>query len=293
LKSLEFAVRWIENRQRIMNTGENQLAKPAAKAGSVSHVRYRVMKRFSFLWFSFQLMKVWPKIGAVMRGLWKWINIIAQWIKALVQWAWELFCWCVIPAGFGYLAYLSIYKQVQITFMQVILVALTLSPWVLRMMARHLSEFSIGPKGVSGKMKEGVMTVKTKRETTDKKTVSFANEKAPVALANDRPETKIETREERVFQTLQPESKKILRTLWNYQCANFPGNDNERWGFSPATNSPGYMPFSLALLELLKLEWVFIGNNGMVFLSNEGLEFCKKNSDEVSAHPFFYSKFGN
>jgi len=53
------------------------------------------------------------------------------------------------------------------------------------------------------------------------------------------------------------------------------------------------MPFSLALLELLKLEWVFIGNNGMVFLSNEGLEFCKKNSDEVSAHPFFYSKFGN
>jgi hypothetical protein len=40
-----------------------------------------------------------------------------------------------------------------------------------------------------------------------------------------------------------------------------------------ATNSTVFVPFSLALLELLKRGWVFIGNNGMVFLSNEGLEF--------------------
>ncbi|MGB7746582.1 MAG: hypothetical protein WBN75_04765 [Verrucomicrobiia bacterium] len=188
---------------------------------------------------------------------------------------------------------MSIYEQTQINFTQIILVGLTLSPWILRMMARHLSEFSIGPKGVSGKMKEGVITVKTKDEATDKKTVSFVNEQAPVALANDRAGTKIEAQEKSAFQSLQPESKKILRTLWNYQCANFPGNDNERWGFSMVTNSPAFMPFSLALLELLKLGWVFIGNNGMVFLSNDGLDFCRNNSDEVSAYPSFYSKFGN
>ena len=210
---------------------------------------------------------------AVMRDLWKRLKVIAHWAEVLIQWVWEFFCWCVIPAGFGYLAYLSIYKQTQITFMQVILVGLTLSPWILRMMARHLSEFSIGPKGVSGKMKEGSMTVEPKKETIGKQTFEFANEKPVVALANDRAKTIIETQAKSIFQTLLPESKKVLRTLWNYQCAHFPGNDNERWGFSMATNSTVFVPFSLALLELLKRGWVFIGNNGMVFLSNEGLEF--------------------
>ena len=229
----------------------------------------------------------------VMRDLWKWIKAIVHWITILIQWLWEVFCWCVIPAGFGYLAYLSIYKQTQITFMQVILVGLTLSPWILRMMARHLSEFSIGPKGVSGKMKEGSISVEPKKETIGRQTIEFANEKQVVALANDRPETIVKSQTKTKFQALLPESKKVLRTLWNYQCAHFPGNDNERWGFSMATNSPAFMPFSLALLELLKLEWVFIGNNGMVFLSNAGLEFCRTNSDEVSAYPSFYSKFGN
>lgn len=275
-----------------MKTDEKQLSEQSKAQNGDPPFRYKVMKRFTFLWFSFQIMKAWLKMEIVMRDLWKWIKIIAQWIKILIQGGWEVFCWCVIPAGFGYLTYLSICKQTQITFMQVILVGLTLSPWILRMMARHLSEFSIGPKGVSGKMKEGFVTVEPKKETIGKQTVEFANEKR-VALANDRLAIAVEAPVKSIFQTLVPESKKVLRTLWNYQCAHFPGNDNERWGFSMVTNSPVFMPFSLALLELLKLGLIFIGNNGMVFLSNEGMEFCRKNSDEVSAYPSFYSKFGN
>ncbi|MBI3416948.1 MAG: hypothetical protein HY043_16780 [Verrucomicrobia bacterium] len=275
-----------------MDTGKNRLFESNKSSRSNPRPNYTVMKRFSSPWFRFQLLKAGFTMKALMQGLWKWTKIIVRWVEVFIRWIWEAFCWFVIPAGFGLLAYLSIFKQVSITVVQVVLVALALSPWILRMMAHYLSEFSIGVKGVSGKMKEGVMIVKSE-ETSDNQTVSLANEVQPSALEKKPEETKIELSRKSKFQTFQPESKKILKTLWNYQRAHLPGNDNERWGFSMMTTSPILTPFSLALLELLKLGLVFIGNKGMTFLSDEGLKFCRDNSEEILAYPSFYSKFAN
>src|SRR2546430_11776817 len=89
---------------------------------------------------------------------------------------WEVICWLIVPAVFGYLCYASITKKFEISVLQVSLAAIALSPWMLRLLSLYLSEFDIGLKGVSGKTKEAV---KNKDEIDDKAPIHLANEKVP------------------------------------------------------------------------------------------------------------------
>src|SRR5437763_884328 len=96
-------------------------------------------------------------------------------IRGLACALWEVICWLIIPVTFGYLCYASLTKKFEISVMEICLAAIALSPWMLRLLARYLSEFNIGLKGVSGKTKSAV---KNKDEIEPV---------APIQLANAEP----------------------------------------------------------------------------------------------------------
>lgn len=191
--------------------------------------------------------------------------------KVVGQYAWEGFSWLIIPVTFGYLAYLSIYKSTQIGIIQISLATLALLPWLLKLITRYLSEFSVGPKGVSGKIRQSV---------TNKYEIDKASQDVTPTSDNR-------------FQSLLLQTKKVLHTLWKFQVDTFGDDDSKRWGFTVGPGTPDYLEFSLGVSELLKEGIATVDARGFVFLTNTGLEFCKQYNPEISASPFFYEKFSN
>lgn len=215
------------------------------------------------------------KLKSALAFIWR---LAQDWAVGL----WEAFCWIIAPCVFGYLAYLSINKKEEVSLMGVVLASLALLPWLLKLLSRYLSEFNVGPSGVSGKTREGVIN---KDEIEKKPTL--------VTAINTKPDAPTTPPREDKFELLLPQTKKVLRTLWKFQVEHFGPDDARRWGFGVGTGAPDYQDFSLGLLELLKSKFVAVDARGLVFLSNEGVQFCKEYSPEISAYPIFYDKFGS
>lgn len=186
---------------------------------------------------------------------------------------WEVICWMIIPLVFGFLCYGSITKKIDLSIPQICLAAVALSPWFLRLFARYLSEFNISLKGVSGKLKEGVRN----KDEIDKP-VYVGNEKHPLVSESE-------------FTRFLAYTKKVLRTLWKYQVELFGPDDIRRWGFKADIRSQDYMAFSIGVGELLKRNLVAVDAHGLVFLTTEGIEFCKKENKEIVRYPELYSYF--
>ena len=206
---------------------------------------------------------------------------------AVVNWLWcairsichfclEAFCWLVIPAGFGYILYLSFRTGHDTTWMQFFLTTLALSPWLLRIFSRYLSEFSIGPSGVSGKIQQSVVN----RAVLS--TSGFA------MAANEAPSERIHADE---FNALTPPARKVLGTLWKYQVELFGDKDIRRWGFVVGPKSQDFHPFTLGALELIQKQLALFGPNGFLFLTNTGIDFCNKWNESVAAQKELYSNF--
>lgn len=202
-----------------------------------------------------------------LRHAWRVILIIARAI-------WEIFCWLIVPIVFGYFCFLSITKKFDVSKLQIFLAAIALSPWMLKLLARYMSEFNIGLKGVSGKTREGV---RNKDELEGRKLIEFVNEKAP--------------KTESEFGKLLPQTKKVLRTLWKYQVEQFGPDDIRRWGFAVSAAAPDYNDFGLGVLELLRQQLAATDSRGLVFLTNAGVDFCKKHNAEIVSYPDNYSHF--
>lgn len=198
-------------------------------------------------------------------------------IRHIARALWEVICWLIVPAVFGYLCYASITKKFEISVLQIALAAIALSPWMLRLLSLYLSEFNIGLKGVSGKTKEAV---KNKDEIDDKTPIYLANEKAPEVA-------------ETAFGEFLPQAKKVLRTLWKYQVEQFGPDDIRRWGFAVGTGAPDYPEFMLGITQPLMHHLVSLDARGFVFLTDAGVDFCKRHNKEIATYPFYYSHFSN
>jgi hypothetical protein len=203
---------------------------------------------------------------------------IWRWFCSVCSAVWEAFCWLIIPAVFGSLLIYSHYIGKDISWMQFILAAVAVSPWLLRLFTGYLSEFSFGPSGVSGKTKQAVAN----KGEIDKPKLTAESADAPKPQAA-----------EEKFSNLLPQTKKVLRTLWKYQVEHFGPTDIRRWGFSVGTNAPDYRSFSLGLLELINLHLVSVDTRGFAFLTNDGIVFCQKENESVSSYPDYYSHFAN
>jgi hypothetical protein len=77
---------------------------------------------------------------------------------------------------------------------------------------------------------------------------------------------------------LWEESIKVLSTLWKHQQEYDP----KYWGFVIGPGSPHYPTYAIGVGETMKLGLTVVNpENGMVFLTVQGIEYCKKNKDKL------------
>lgn len=77
---------------------------------------------------------------------------------------------------------------------------------------------------------------------------------------------------------LSEETIKVLSTLWKHQQQYDP----QFWGFLVGPGSPHYRTYVIGVGETMKLGLTVVSpENGMVFLTVEGIDYCKKNKDKL------------
>jgi hypothetical protein len=203
-------------------------------------------------------------------------------IKRVAFYIWETFCWLIVPAVFGGLLYASFFRPIAI--MQFCIAAVAVSPWLLRFLSSTLSEFSIGPTGVTGKTKEAVRNKDEIEPPPPAPQLILAANDAHPPQPDQFPVPDPE---------LSSQALKVVRTLWKFQVEHFGPDDIRRWGFAVGTGAPDYMEFSLGVLHLLQRQLVNVDGRGFVFLTDAGIQFCKTYNRWVTTFPHYYSTFSN
>jgi hypothetical protein len=92
------------------------------------------------------------------------------------------------------------------------------------------------------------------------------------------------------FTKLSPDARRVLKTLWSFQVSIFGEDDERRWGFRTAPAAPSYPSFWLGATELVRLKYA-LAEKYMVYLTNEGIEFCRQHRDSLEQEPLYYKKF--
>ena len=183
----------------------------------------------------------------------------------------------MVPLVFGWLCYASVTKKFEITIFQATLAGIALLPWFLKLFSKYLSEFEVGARGISAKIKE---TVRNKDEVEKIEIEPIAKDKIPENVLSS-------------FEQYMPEAKKILRTLWKQQVEHFGAEDLRRWGFSVGKGAPDYSEFILGITQLLMDHLIVFQDGDFVFLTNKGIDFCKEFNREISTYPSYYSSFSS
>jgi hypothetical protein len=94
------------------------------------------------------------------------------------------------------------------------------------------------------------------------------------------------------FGDLPLQARRILKSLWHIQRERFGERNERRWGFGVTNKAPFSGAFWHGVYVLSQSGFVVTDPNGMTYLSDEGLEFCRENRDELDAEPLYYKSFG-
>jgi len=94
------------------------------------------------------------------------------------------------------------------------------------------------------------------------------------------------------YNAVSKTGKKILRTLWHYQKQHFGADSDKRWGFTIRGEGPEAKDFDFGVFTLLQQNAIIQDEQGMVFLTESGIEFCKQNPSFVEPGDIFV-KFDN
>ena len=87
-------------------------------------------------------------------------------------------------------------------------------------------------------------------------------------------------------------ARKVLRTLWKYQRQQFKDDFSKRWGFGLHPLAIDFDRFSDGAAELRSDELIQDDARGMVFLSDKGVVFCRKNDPGLQGGGDTLDKFG-
>ena len=77
---------------------------------------------------------------------------------------------------------------------------------------------------------------------------------------------------------LLSEELKVVRTLWKYQHDYEVNRTQGKWGFTVGEGAADYRDFVRGFSYLARRALVLQNPNGLVFLTDWGIEFCRKNS---------------
>ena len=94
------------------------------------------------------------------------------------------------------------------------------------------------------------------------------------------------------FEQLSPQARKVLRTLWTFQRMTFgPDDPQRRWGFGINPAALDYAFYAAGSAELLIWGLTLQNEKAMVFLSNDGMEFCRRHEAWLLSGGDVWSKF--
>jgi hypothetical protein len=179
-------------------------------------------------------------------------------------------CHLVLPVAFGLVAYLFRHHPALLTLQMVVLILLGALPFILPLLSYYV-------KGIG---KDGVMM-----NNVFEGSVRLPQE--PVAIVNTEVRSK-----EKSFNDYSRPARKVLRTLWKFQNEQFKGDFTQRWSFGVHPLALDYPQFHSAIYEL-KFDGLIINDDrGMVFLSNQGIEFSKNNRPALEAGGDIWDRFG-
>jgi len=95
----------------------------------------------------------------------------------------------------------------------------------------------------------------------------------------------------RPFHELSVHARRVVKALWHFQLQTFGEGDSRRWGFGVGRGAPDYVTFAIGTKELEWERYVYLDPRGMVYLTNEGVQFCKNNLPALNEAPLYYNHF--
>jgi len=93
------------------------------------------------------------------------------------------------------------------------------------------------------------------------------------------------------FDAMTPEAKRVLKSLWHFQKNLYAPEHSTRWGFAVGQANDDYTDFLSGVGFLIARDLVVTDLNRMVYLKNEGIDFCQKNDLEIDDYPLHFREF--
>ena len=93
------------------------------------------------------------------------------------------------------------------------------------------------------------------------------------------------------YDELSIHARRVLTALWFYQGEIFGENTQRRWGFGLGRHAPDFSGFEIGVNELGWDKLIFTDSQGLAYLTNQGMEFCKRERSKVEAEEVFYNTF--
>ena len=183
-----------------------------------------------------------------------------------------------VPAIFAFLAYLELCESTKVHWETIAIFSLLASPFLLLLASQYIKKVKWGDKEFET---QSTSSTKEYVENLEKKTKEPA---VPVPLT---PTLNLMS-----YNAVSKTGKKILRTLWHYQKQHFGADSEKRWGFTIRGQGAEAKDFEFGVFTLLQQNAVIQDEQGMVFLTESGIEFCKKQRSFVESGDIF-TKFDN
>lgn len=183
-----------------------------------------------------------------------------------------------VPGIFGYLAYLELCASVTVRWETITIFCLVASPFLMLLASRYVK-----------KVKWGDKELETHSTSSTKEYVESLEKKTDPSQA---PVTGPTTLNLMTYNAVSKTGKKILRTLWHYQKQHFGADSDKRWGFTIQGQGVEAKDFEFGAFTLLQQNAIIQDQQGMVFLTDSGIEFCKKQTSFVESGDI-YAKFDN
>jgi hypothetical protein len=204
----------------------------------------------------------------------------------------------VVPVVFFFVSGLYVWDGVELTWTFLAALWSMCLPFILVLLHCYVKRFKL-PGGMEGEM----TSLPASDVGSDGRgvTMILANERqadqpedettGPTAHFQTDTESPPET-DDYDFESSSPQARKVLRTLWTFQRMTFGPNDAQRrWGFGINPAAPDYAFFAAGSAELVMRGLVARNEKAMVFLNNEGMDFCRRHEAWLLSGGDVWSKF--
>jgi len=195
-------------------------------------------------------------------------NIKVTWLKlwrAIIQ-RWPFIVLAII-------ALLHIIKIIQVDGYGVGLLLLAFLPAILPIFTKYFKILKISTDGIEA----------TAVADNDGKIISQNDDL--IVVENDSTDAK-------PLFPLTLEERRIMATLWHYQKELFGEGSDRRWGFGIGIGASDYNDFRIAVSKISDSKYVHIDKNGICYLTNDGVNFCKLHRAVLDGDGPYYTSFG-